>query len=157
MISIRLDIKKELGPLWREPEEVLRRAVSRAVKAAAERYTEMIHDWIDQGRAFTPRTGILQGSISWRPDGEDKAVVFAEAEYAPFVEFGTKPHRIKAKYRRALKIPVEGPEGFLFRKAAQHPGSRPYPFFFVDQAHREREATEAAREAILEYIRELHK
>ena len=156
MITIRLKLKEELGPLWREPEEVLQRAVSRAVKAAAERYTEMIHDWIDQGKAFTPRTGILQQSISWRAAGKDKALVFAQAEYAPFVEHGTRPHTIRARERQALKIPLEDGET-IFRRAVSHPGSRPYPFFFADRERRERAATEAAREAILEYIRGLHR
>jgi len=153
---IRLDVKKELGPLFEEPGEVLRRAIRKAVKAAAERYTEMIHDYIDAGKAFKPRTGILQQSIGWRAEGDDKAVVFANAEYAPYVEYGTRPHPIRAKKRRALKIPLEGGE-VLFRKAVRHPGSRPYPFFFAEQARREREANEAAREAILEYIRGLHR
>ncbi len=97
---------------------------------AAETYTKEIHDWIDTGRAFTPRTGNLQRSITWYMSTENSARIIAQADYAKYVEFGTKPHAILPKRRRALKIPK--PEGYIFRKKVIHPGSKPYPFFFAN-------------------------
>lgn len=124
----------------------------RGVLAAAERYTEDIHDWIKAGRAFTPSTGHLQQSIGWRPEGRDSAVVFAQAEYAPYIEFGTRgPYVIRPKERRLLKTPVSG-EGYIVRREVVHPGIAARPFFFADFEGRKRRALQAFSKAILEAI-----
>lgn len=124
----------------------------RGVLAAAERYTEDIHDWIEAGRSFTPRTGHLQQSIGWRPEGRDGAVVFAQAEYAPYIESGTRgPYVIRPKERKALKIPVPG-EGYIVRRKVVHPGIKPRPFFFADFEARKRRALQAFKKAILEAL-----
>jgi len=105
-------------------------------KAAAERYTDETLDYIAQRRSFTGRTGQLEQSIGWRPLGNEAAEVYVNAEYAPYVEYGTRPHVIRPKPgRKALKIPVPG--GYVLRRKVNHPGSRPYPFFFADRSHRE--------------------
>jgi len=105
-----------------------------AAKAAAEAYVDETLAWIDAGKAFTSREGILEQSIGWRPLA-DGAEVYANAAYAGFVEFGTAPHVIELKPgRKGLKIPGFG---YVFKKTINHPGSRPYPFFFADTAHRE--------------------
>jgi hypothetical protein len=101
---------------------------------AAETYVEDIHDWIDAGRAFTPRTGNLQRSITWYMSPDNSARIIAQADYAKWVELGTKPHTILPKRRKALKIPT--PEGYIFRKKVSHPGSKPYPFFFANLQNR---------------------
>jgi len=144
MIGFR--IKKK--PLFLESPEVLRRAVSLAVKRGAERYVREIHETIDRGEAFTPRTGNLQRSIGWRPQDETSAVVFANAEYAPYVEFGTKPHVIEPRNRRALRFPVG--ERYVFARRVRHPGSRPYPFFYKDFEERKRSVLKEFTEALLE-------
>ena len=88
-----------------------------------------VHRVIDEGKAFTPRTGHLQQSI--RVDlskvEEGKAEIVAGASYAPFVEFGTRPHLIKPKRRQSLRWATE--EGFVFARIVHHPGSKPHPFF----------------------------
>jgi len=130
------------------------KSARRGVLAAAERYTLDIHDWIDEGKSFTPRHGEggLQGKIGWRPAGRDSAVVFCQAEYAPYIEFGTRgPYVIRPKERKALKIPVED-RGYILRKKVVHPGIRPRPFFFADFENRKRRALEAFKQVILEAI-----
>jgi len=108
-----------------------------AIYAMAESYTEDTLDYIQQGRAFTNRTGHLGQSIGWRPTGNESAEVYANAGYAAYVEFGTRPHVIRPKSgRKALKIPVAGGGGYILRRAVNHPGSKPYPFFYVDQSQR---------------------
>ncbi len=101
-----------------------------------------VHKVIDEGKSFTPRTGHLQQSI--RADlskvHEGKAEIVADASYAPFVEFGTKPHVIKPKRRQTLRWATDS--GYAFAKLVKHPGSKPYPFF---------------RKAIEEYLSEAEK
>jgi len=101
-----------------------------------------VHKVIDEGKSFTPRTGHLQQSI--RVDlsnvNEGKTEIVADASYAPFVEFGTKPHVIKPERRQTLRWATDS--GYAFAKLVKHPGSKPYPFF---------------RKAIEEYLSEAEK
>ncbi|MDP1664132.1 MAG: HK97 gp10 family phage protein [Methylobacter sp.] len=104
--------------------------------AMAESYTDDTLDWIQSGRSFTGRTGQLAQSIGWRPAGNGSAEVYANAEYAGFVENGTRPHVIRPRNGRALRFPIGGGAGFGFARVINHPGSRPHPFFFADSAAR---------------------
>jgi len=106
-----------------------RKALSEGLSAFALALFRSVHRVIDEGEAFTPRTGHLQQSI--RVDlsnvNEGKAEIVADARYAPFVEFGTRPHVIKPKMRRSLRWAID--TGYVFAKLVHHPGSKPYPFF----------------------------
>lgn len=104
--------------------------------AMAESYTDDTLDWIQSGRSFTGRTGQLAQSIGWRPAGNGSAEVYANAEYAGFIENGTRPHVIRPRSGRALRFPIGGGAGFGFARVINHPGSRPHPFFFADSAAR---------------------
>lgn len=117
--------------------------ISRAIYAMAESYVDDTLDYIQQGRAFQPRTGQLGQSVSWRPMGNDSAEVYANAQYAGYVEQGTGIHAGHQPWvirprdgRKALKIPV-GSGGYILRAAVHHDGSRPFPFFYADRAQRE--------------------
>jgi len=142
-MKIELKIKKLPKILQ---EDIAEKSLRRAVMIAAETYVKDIHDWIDSGRAFKPRTGNLQRSITWYMASENSARIIGQADYAKFVEFGTKPHAILPKRRKALKIPT--PEGYIFRKRVNHPGSKPYPFFFANLQDR-------ARRVAVEFMRAL--
>jgi hypothetical protein len=118
--------------------------LDRAAYAAAESFNDDVHDWIDSGRAFTPRSrgGGLEQSINWRPAGAATAEVYAQKDYAGFVERGTGPHVIEPKPgRKGLKIPVAGGQGYIIRRKVNHPGSRPYPFMFADLDNRKQRMT----------------
>lgn len=69
-------------------------------------------------QALPPRGSFSEGTLA----GE----VFAGAPYAMAHEEGARPHVIRAKFRKALRIPIEG--GFRFRRAVNHPGNKPQPF-----------------------------
>jgi hypothetical protein len=142
-MKIELKIKKLPQILQANAVE---KSFRRAIMIAAETYTREIHDWIDAGRAFRPRTGNLQRSITWYMNTDTSARIIAQADYAKYVEFGTKPHAILPKRRKALKIPT--PEGYIFRKKVSHPGSKPYPFFFANLQDR-------AKRVAIEFIRVL--
>lgn len=107
----------------------------RMTYVAAEGYVTDTLDYIKSGQSFTTRTGQLEQSINWVPMGNNTASVYANAQHAPYVERGTRPHVIKAKNRKALKIPGAG--GFFFRGSVNHPGSRPFPYFYADWGNRE--------------------
>lgn len=114
------------------------------VNAATESFVDDTHDYIDAGRGFTPHTGQLQQSINWHPAGNGSAEVFAQAQYAAFVELGSQPHVIGPKDRKALRFPVAGGAGFGFAKVINHPGSKPHPFFFADLDDRKQHMQERA-------------
>ncbi|MDO8940901.1 MAG: hypothetical protein Q7U98_17235 [Methylicorpusculum sp.] len=133
MITLQLDLGTVPSVLAAVNDPL---TVRRVVNAAAESYVDDLHDWIDAGQGFTPRTGILQQSINWRPLGNG-AEIYANAEYAGWVEEGTAAHVIRPKDRKALRFPVSGGAGFGFAKEINHPGSKAHPFFFADVANRE--------------------
>jgi len=142
-MRIELKIKKLPQILQANAVE---KSLRRAAMIAAETYVRDIHDWVDAERAFRPRTGNLQRSITWYMSAENSARIIAQADYAKYVEFGTKPHAILPKRRKALKIPT--PEGYIFRKKVSHPGSKPYPFFFANLQDR-------AKKVALEFMKAL--
>lgn len=142
---LELRLEEELYGVLQNPDS-LKHAVSRGIKAAAEEYVEAVHDLIEAGRAFKSRTGQLEDSISWRPLHGARAEVFANAEHAPFVEFGTKPHTIIPRHRKALKIPTG--TGYILRRKVNHPGSRSYPFMYADFDNRRARVIEAMRRTI---------
>ncbi len=121
--------------------------LDKAVKAGGLRYLEMIHEWITQGKSFKPRTGNLQQSINIRFEPL-KAIISANIKYAPYVEFGTKEHIILPKNRQALKIPTQ--TGYIFRKSAKHPGTKPRPYFFADLRNRKLQVVKAIAVVLLD-------
>ena len=146
MIDIQIDLGDVPGVLGRLADQKMGVL---AAKAAAEAYVDETLDWIDAGKSFTSREGILEQSIGWRPLA-DGAKVYANADYAWFVEFGTAPHVIEPKPgRKGLKIPGFG---YVFKKTINHPGSRPHPFFFADTAHRETVMHDRALSVLARYV-----
>lgn len=125
--------------------------------AAAESFVDDVHDWIDAGNSFTPQYGHLQQATNWRPKGGGQAEVYIldqtfqnynqkldyrfnanPAGYAWFVEKGSGPHEITPRAgRKGVKIPVGGGEGYVIRRAVNHPGSKPHPYFFADLDNRQ--------------------
>jgi len=91
------------------------------------------------------KTGNLGRSIRVERVTETGALVIAAANYAAYVELGTRPHTITPKAAKALAW-AKGPSGGAFRRLSgatrtgtgrgdmifarvvHHPGSKPYPF-----------------------------
>ena len=123
-------IKIESGNLdWFLRLNAGRKALSEGLTEFTMSLFRSVHRVIDEGKSFTPRTGHLQQSIEADITRTDrgKAEIVASASYAPFVEFGTRPHLIKPKRRKSLRWATE--EGYVFARIVHHPGSRPHPFF----------------------------
>lgn len=79
-------------------------------------------------------TGQLRASIGYKVVGTN--VTISMFDYGKYVEFGTPPHVIRPKNRKALKFETNrkqrleegGKPNEVFAKKVNHPGTRPQPF-----------------------------
>ena len=71
------------------------------------------------------RTGLLRSSIEKGGFGDFLYVSMGNprAYYAPYVEYGTRPHMIYPRKARALRFEVRGK--VIFAKYVHHPGTKP--------------------------------
>lgn len=76
--------------------------------------------------SFKNQTGDLRRSITRRVEGPHKGVIFTDVKYAPYVEFGTKPHVITPKNKKFLVFKSGGRT--VFAKKVNHPGTRAYNY-----------------------------
>ena len=53
-----------------------------------------------------------------------------QVNYAAFVLFGTRPHEIKPKNKRALRFFYKGIDEFVYRKKVHHPGYKGDDFLY---------------------------
>ena len=72
--------------------------------------------------------GFLKNSIFFSPTGSGatKYLLYVGAEYGPPVEFGTSPHIIRPRNKKALKFKVGNKT--IFSKHVMHPGTEAQPF-----------------------------
>ena len=102
----RLDAIGELGPFMRDI----------ALDAIGE-----------QKKRAPVKTGNLRRSIRLGRITARSAETIAGANYAAYVEFGTKPHEIRPRSKRALRWKDKG-GGFRFATRVNHPGTRAKPY-----------------------------
>lgn len=75
------------------------------------------------------KTSNLASSIKAISDRKTfSAGVFTPVEYAPDVEFGTRPHIIKAVNAKSLAFKVNNE--MVFRQSVMHPGTQAQPFLY---------------------------
>lgn len=79
-----------------------------------------------QKRLAPVRTGNLRRTIHLDSSSATSAVTVASAKYAAAVEFGTGPHVIVPRRRKALRFKVGG--SVVFAKRVNHPGTKAKPF-----------------------------
>lgn len=114
-ISIQVTGLNEVkGELLQLPER-LEREVIRQISDIAMRSVEA-------GAARHNRTGALFQSVYNRaiPNGREVGHDPQRAPHALFVVFGTRPHKIRPKDKKALRW--AGPGGFIFSRLVYHPG-----------------------------------
>jgi hypothetical protein len=129
MFTCEVENADEFASFWqrrvvRTIEDGLRKAVNRAAREGA---TEAI-----QRHTFTNRSGDLERSIGSIVDAGSTtddygAEIVALAQYASYVEDGTKPHVIEAR-RTAMLRWVNQLGAVMFRMRVNHPGTAPRPF-----------------------------
>lgn len=70
------------------------------------------------------RTGKARQSIVGKMDSDVQGRVYVGVPYAKHLEYGTKPHLIKAKRAKVL-----AGNGKVFGRVVNHPGTKAYPFW----------------------------
>lgn len=127
MFSAEFDLEGLLDSFDQVDEE-LGRHIPVALKAAGDRIAAQAketHEYTDRSGQLTNSIDAEQVAGSWSADNLEVSVA-AGAPHAAAIEFGAKAHVIKPRYKKALRIPIEG--GFRFAKGVQHPGNRPYRY-----------------------------
>jgi hypothetical protein len=108
------------------PDERLMRRLAVAVTGEAKRLAPR-------------RTSNLSRSIVVGHVGSDTAQVKATANYAAYVELGTRAHEIRPRNAKALRFapgrgarltgtPRRGAKNIIFAKKVRHPGTKAHPF-----------------------------
>ena len=101
----RLDAIEDLGPLMRD----------------------LALDAVSEQKKLAPvRTGNLRRTIHLGRVTARSAETIAGANYARYVEFGTRPHEIRPRTKRALRW--KDGTGYRFARFVRHPGTRAQPF-----------------------------
>lgn len=95
-------------------------------------------------------TGSRNGKLTASIKAGGKAKGGGDAYYAQWVEYGTKPHLIKAGPGKFL------PLGNGFLKQVQHPGARKNPFMRLALDQSAQAAIEAAREYVRQRLATKH-
>ena len=104
-LMARLEAIDDLGPLMRDL----------ALTAVSE-----------QKHLSPVKTGNLRRSINLGRVTNTTAETIARAEYAAYVEYGTKPHEIRPRTSRVLAWKKGGKT--IFARRVMHPGTRAQPF-----------------------------
>lgn len=80
---------------------------------------------------YTSRSGLLENQGLYSKIDKLTGTIFLNDSipYAMAVHQGSRPHRIRARRKRALRWQVNG-EGFRFARGVNHPGSKPDQFLY---------------------------
>ncbi len=123
MLHFEVDVEAVVQAVERAREN-LARNVPLALQLSADLVAvqaKTVHEYKDRSSVLT--NSIAPDAIEGTFDGGNLSVVVgAGAAYGIYVERGTRPHRIKPRYRKSLRWPVEG--GFVFSRGVRHPGTR---------------------------------
>lgn len=91
-------------------------------KSVVLEMSQIVFDHMQAGADRHTKTGALFQSVYNRaiPDGREIGHDPGRAPHAMFVVWGTKPHKIKPKTKKALRWAGQG--RFIFAKFVNHPG-----------------------------------
>lgn len=103
-------------------------SIAKNLAPRAERLLDKAATNIERGakRRAPVDTGALRNSIGWKRAGRFTRIIADGVEYGIDVEFGTGPHIIRPKSKRALAFNIGGKR--IVRRYVFHPGTRPHPF-----------------------------
>ena len=77
-------------------------------------------------RTVAVKTGELKRSIKHSVNNDGLVLNFSMRDYGKYVEYGTPPHIIRPKNKKALAFKMGGED--IIVKEVHHPGTRPQPF-----------------------------
>ena len=118
------------------------------VQRAAMKYAEM---------KTTRRTGALVRGILVAFPSDLTGEVYNTAPHAPYIEYGTKPHRIRIRNKKVLASRNLGGQGMLLGGGSQytfygkevfHPGTRATPYMEPAAKYGEKQLFEHLTEAL---------
>lgn len=91
--------------------------------------SQIVYDQAQRGADAHTKTGALFRSTYNRaiPGGREVGHDPKKAPHAVFVHWGTRPHVIRPKYRKALRFQPGGGQ-FVFAKFVNHPGYKGDPW-----------------------------
>ena len=133
---------------------LIRRALINLVpglkKEIIHRLANAAHGYAQDGADAHTKTGALARSIKLEKRGEGYAVVQDEqvAPHGRFVHWGTRPHEIRPRRKRALRWVAGG--AFVFAQRVQHPGYEGDPFMETARAQVASDFDSIARAAFAE-------
>lgn len=116
MIKFRLEGLKKVEDVFEK--------VSQVYDVLAERTAKAIRD--EAANLSPVRTGKLMASWNYVKISDGRYVVGSRMFYAPYLEFGTRPHVIRPKQARALRFEVDGE--VVYARYVHHPGIKPMGF-----------------------------
>lgn len=114
------DVARKMGAAVGNLEGTLKIAAGMAAEDAVK-IAKTDHDYKDKTGLLT-NSIVVDGVYGAFKSNDLHAIIGAGADYALYVEKGTKPHKIKPKHRKKLRWAIEG--GFMFAKEVQHPGTQ---------------------------------
>lgn len=126
-------LQLEVAVLARKNVDLLPRdALHAAMKRATLRATNTVlrRAFVNaSGRFFKVRSGRLRQGLTQEvrtlPDGYE-GIVGTNPFYAKYLEFGTGPHDIVPRFKKALRFKIGN--RVIFAKRVHHPGMAPRPF-----------------------------
>lgn len=103
-------------------------AVPRDADAAFARTADEVFDFVESRVDTHTKTNTLRDSLFHRREGNDYLIGhdLSRAPHAVFVHWGTRPHEIRPRLRKALRWPAGG--AFAFAQRVQHPGYEGDPY-----------------------------
>jgi len=122
---LQIEVRPSIAALRRRMLQLvpdLRREVTQ--ETAQDAYEQAL-----AGAERHSRSGALVRSLKIRRIGEDRYEIYHDlsvAPHAPFVHWGTKPHEIRPRNRKALRWAAGN--GFVFAKVVHHPGYKGDPY-----------------------------
>jgi hypothetical protein len=90
--------------------------------------TLALHAVAEQKKLSPVKTGNLRRTIGIGSVTATLVETIATANYALFVELGTRAHDIVPRFKKALRFKPKNAPGVVYAKRVRHPGTRPQPF-----------------------------
>lgn len=107
--------------------------LSKDLSLGQNAFSKIANDLKEVVKKKTPvKTGTLRDSIQ-SLSTPNLATVWSDLFYAPFVNFGTKPHDITPKNAQSLSW-LSG-SSQIFAKSVSYPGSKAYPFLLDESGN----------------------
>jgi hypothetical protein len=151
-INARVEISPDLQRLIDQNDEIAPKAIKSGMKLITRNVPKKVRKKVRSLGLI--KTGRLVKSIRGKT-GKDKSVIGSQHFVGHILEGGAKPHVIKAKKGKYLRIPIGGRS--LFIKQVRHPGNKAYKFLedTVEQAQSSGEIQSLFSQGVQQAIEEL--